>query len=71
MHKFSSITGLAFGNGGPNVVLPHGALIQLLMGYKTWSQLKDFHPDVAAIPALVPMLEVLFPKLTLGSSLYF
>jgi hypothetical protein len=61
----------AFSRSGPNVSLPHGALVQLLMGYRSWAELRAFVPDAIADPALVPVLEILFPKLSLGSALYF
>lgn len=60
-----------FGKSGPNVSLPLGALTQLLMGYRVWKDIRPCFPDAVASPHLVPLVEVLFPKLELGSSMYF
>ncbi|KAJ6455566.1 hypothetical protein C8R47DRAFT_1166011 [Mycena vitilis] len=46
----------------PTLSLPHGALIQLLLGYRSWEELKAAFPDVSVEPALVPLVDVLFPK---------
>ncbi|KAJ7649024.1 hypothetical protein DFH06DRAFT_1208800 [Mycena polygramma] len=46
----------------PTLSLPHGALIQLLLGYRSWEELKAAFPDVSVEPALVPLVEVLFPR---------
>ncbi|KAJ7627787.1 hypothetical protein DFH06DRAFT_1304459 [Mycena polygramma] len=46
----------------PTLSLPQGALIQLLLGYASWSELKAIFPDVSVDPAVVPLVEVLFPK---------
>ncbi|KAJ6586344.1 hypothetical protein DFH09DRAFT_255372 [Mycena vulgaris] len=54
----------------PNVSLPHCALVQLLMGYARWDELKRLFPDVAVEPAAVPLVEVLFPKRSVGSTMY-
>lgn len=59
-----------FGKSGPNVSLPRGALTQLLMGYRVWKDLRSGFPDAVASPHLVPLLEVMFPKLELASSMY-
>jgi hypothetical protein len=61
----------AFGKSGPNVAIPRGALTQLLMGYRVWKDIRSNFPDAVASPPLVPLLEILFPKLELGSSMYF
>jgi hypothetical protein len=58
-------------NGGPNISLPHGCLVQLMMGYRSWEELCVSVPDVMADPALVPLIDILFPKMSLASSLYF
>ncbi|KAF8205460.1 hypothetical protein K438DRAFT_1963903 [Mycena galopus ATCC 62051] len=39
----------------PNLSLPRGALVQLLMGYLSWRELKAVFPDVAVEPAVVPL----------------
>ncbi|KAJ7119554.1 hypothetical protein C8R44DRAFT_877974 [Mycena epipterygia] len=54
----------------PGLSLPRGALVQLMMGYAGWRELKDVFPDVVVEPALVPLVEVLFPKRSVGSTMY-
>ncbi|KAK7038311.1 hypothetical protein R3P38DRAFT_2905563 [Favolaschia claudopus] len=54
----------------PNLTLPQGALIQLMMGYKGWRELKEVYPDVAVEPAVVPLVDVLFPKRRVWAGLY-
>ncbi|KAJ7101888.1 hypothetical protein C8R44DRAFT_348668 [Mycena epipterygia] len=45
----------------PTLALPRGALIQLLLGYAPFAELKRIFPDVAVEPALAPLVDVLFP----------
>ncbi|KAF7341104.1 hypothetical protein MVEN_01844600 [Mycena venus] len=54
----------------PNLTLPRGALVQLMMGYAGWRELKALYPDVAIEPAVVPLVDVLFPKRSFWSALY-
>ncbi|KAJ7777528.1 hypothetical protein DFH07DRAFT_1056377 [Mycena maculata] len=53
----------------PNVSLPRVPLIQLMMGYAEWQELKALFPDVAIEPAVQPLVEILFPKRHLGSTM--
>ncbi|KAJ7466144.1 hypothetical protein B0H11DRAFT_2048605 [Mycena galericulata] len=53
----------------PNVSLPRVPLIQLMMGYVEWQELKALFPDVAIEPAVQPLVEILFPKRHLGSTM--
>ncbi|KAJ6453897.1 hypothetical protein C8R47DRAFT_1167669 [Mycena vitilis] len=46
----------------PTLSLPQGALIQLLLGYATWAELKAIFPDVSVDPVVVPLVDLLFPK---------
>ncbi|KAJ7126160.1 hypothetical protein C8R44DRAFT_874538 [Mycena epipterygia] len=55
---------------GVGLSLPRGALVQLMMGYAGWRELKDIFPDVAVEPALVPLVEVLFPKRSVVSTMH-
>jgi len=54
----------------PNLTLPRGALVQLMMGYAGWRELKALYPDVAVEPVLVPLVDVLFPQRSLWSAMY-
>ncbi|KAJ6537615.1 hypothetical protein B0H19DRAFT_371863 [Mycena capillaripes] len=54
----------------PNLSLPRGALVQLMMGYVGWRELKAVFPDVAVEPAVVPLVDVLFPKRSMWSAMY-
>lgn len=54
----------------PNLSLPRGALVQLMMGYTGWRELKALFPDVAVEPAVVPLVDVLFPKRQMWSAMY-
>ncbi|KAJ7726151.1 hypothetical protein DFH07DRAFT_244910 [Mycena maculata] len=49
-------------NARPNLSLPRGALVQLMLGYMGWGELKSVFPDVVVEPAVVPLVEALFPK---------
>jgi hypothetical protein len=59
LHRTELLTSLC---AEPNLSLPRGALVQLMMGYAGWKELKALLPDVAVEPAVVPLVEVLFPK---------
>jgi hypothetical protein len=37
-----------------------------MMGYAGWKELKVLFPDVAVEPVVVPLVEVLFPKRSVG-----
>ncbi|KAJ7154138.1 hypothetical protein C8R46DRAFT_1356888 [Mycena filopes] len=52
------------------ISFPRVALIQLLMGYANWCELKKVFPDVSLQPAVVPLVEVLFPKRSVSSSMH-
>ncbi|KAJ7680072.1 hypothetical protein B0H17DRAFT_1138830 [Mycena rosella] len=41
--------------------LPRGALIQLLLGYAAFPALQALFPDAVVEPAMLPLVEVLFP----------
>ncbi|KAJ6539832.1 hypothetical protein DFH09DRAFT_1368655 [Mycena vulgaris] len=45
----------------PAPSLTRGALVQLLLGYASFAALQALQPDVAVEPALLPLVEVLFP----------
>ncbi|KAJ7706723.1 hypothetical protein B0H17DRAFT_1192299 [Mycena rosella] len=49
---------------------PRGALVQPMMGYAGWRELKDVVPGAAVEPAAAPLVEVLFPKRSVGSTMY-
>ncbi|KAJ7270188.1 hypothetical protein C8J57DRAFT_305219 [Mycena rebaudengoi] len=59
------------GKDKPHVSLPRGALTQLLMGYAGWRELKALSPDVIVEPAVLPLVEVLFPRRNVGSTMCF
>jgi hypothetical protein len=42
-----------------------------MMGYRSWTEICALVPDAIADPALEPVLGILFPKISLGSALYF
>ncbi|KAJ7080069.1 hypothetical protein C8R43DRAFT_965755, partial [Mycena crocata] len=44
-------------------------LMQLMMGYAGWRDLKATTPDVGVEPAAVPLVDVLFPKRSVGTAL--
>ncbi|KAJ7031272.1 hypothetical protein C8F04DRAFT_1186122 [Mycena alexandri] len=71
-HGAVSIVSAANAKSDPDqkVSLPRAALIQLLMGYASWCELKKIFPDVAVEPAAVPLVEVLFPKRSVSSSMH-
>ncbi|KAJ7926170.1 hypothetical protein B0H13DRAFT_1972934, partial [Mycena leptocephala] len=54
----------------PNLSLPRGALVQLMMGYTGWRELRAVLPDVAVESGVVPLVDVLFPKRQMGSAIY-
>ncbi|KAJ7121734.1 hypothetical protein C8R43DRAFT_74001 [Mycena crocata] len=54
----------------PNLSLPRSTLVQLMMGYAGWRELKATTPDVGVEPAVVPLVDVLFPKRSVGTALY-
>ncbi|CAK5277116.1 unnamed protein product [Mycena citricolor] len=51
----------------PNVMMPRAALIQLCMGYLEWRELKAVFSDFSVEGGVLPLVEVLFPKRSLGS----
>ncbi|KAK7038306.1 hypothetical protein R3P38DRAFT_3182399 [Favolaschia claudopus] len=57
-------------NFKPNVTLPGPALVQLMMGYVGWRELKSMLPDVWLEPAVVPLVDVLFPRREVCMGLY-
>jgi hypothetical protein len=42
-----------------------------MVGYAGWRELKALFPDVAVEPAVVPLVDVLFPKRNVWSGMYF
>jgi len=48
---------------GPNVIMPQGPLTQMLMGYKSWKELKESSPDVMIHRSVIRVIEILFPKI--------
>lgn len=48
---------------GLQIVAPRGALIQMLMGFSAWRELRRSIPDLVVHPAVVPVFEILFPKI--------
>lgn len=45
----------------PNVVGPYNALTKLLIGFATLEQIRLIIPDLCVLPAVLPLVEALFP----------
>jgi hypothetical protein len=63
-----------FGKRGPNMpnmCAPRGALTQLFMGYSSWEEITRQVPDAIAAPYITPVINILFPKVTASSHVYF
>jgi hypothetical protein len=41
-----------------------------MMGYAGWREMKCLFPDVAVEPAVVPLVDVLFPKRSFSAAMY-
>lgn len=55
----------------PNVCAPRAALTQLFMGYSSWQEITRRATDAFAAPYITPVINILFPKVTASSHVYF